>query len=48
MVENNLGQVYLELERVVKGRAKTALAGHAGGTVHLPEDILKKIEEVLK
>ncbi|MCD4657570.1 MAG: 2-oxoacid:acceptor oxidoreductase subunit alpha [Planctomycetes bacterium] len=48
MVENNLGQVFLELERVVKNDAKCVLAGHAGGTVHNPTDIVEKIEEVLR
>ncbi len=48
MVENNLGQVFLELERVVKSDAKCILAGHAGGTVHNPTDIVEKIEEVLQ
>ncbi len=48
MVENNLGQVFLELERVVNNDAKCVLAGHAGGTVHNPTDIVEKIEEVLR
>ena len=48
MVENNLGQIFFELERCVCGKAKTVLAEHAGGTVHDPRKILKRIEEVLK
>ena len=48
MVENNLGQVFLELERVVKNDAKCVLAGHAGGTVHNPSDIVEKIEEIIR
>ena len=45
MPEINLGQMVLELERVVAGKAKTYLVPHAGGWVHDPEDIYKVIEE---
>ena len=45
MPEINLGQVVLELERVVAGKAKTFLVPHAGGWVHDSEDIYKVIEE---
>jgi len=45
MPEINLGQMVLELERVVAGNAKTFLVPHAGGWVHDPEDIYKVIEE---
>lgn len=45
MPEINLGQVVLELERVVGGKARTYSVTHAGGSVHRPEDILKVIEE---
>lgn len=45
MPEINLGQMVLELERVVSGKANTYLVPHAGGWVHDPEDIYKVIEE---
>ena len=45
MPEINLGQMVLELERVVAGNAKTFLVPHAGGWVHDPEVIYKVIEE---
>ena len=48
MPEINLGQVVLELERCVAGKAKVILVPHAGGWVHDPEDIYKVIEEVVK
>jgi len=44
--EMNLGQVALEVERVVAGRTKTVLVPHAGGTVHDPEVIAEAILEV--
>jgi len=47
MPEINLGQMVLELERVVAGKAKTFLVPHAGGWVHDPEDIYKVIEEAV-
>jgi 2-oxoglutarate/2-oxoacid ferredoxin oxidoreductase subunit alpha len=47
-VEMNLGQIALETERIVAGRCKTVLAGHAGGTVHDPKVIAKAIEELAK
>ncbi len=48
MPEINMGQVVLELERVVNGKAKTFLIPHAGGWVHEPDDIYKVIEEAVK
>ena len=48
MPEINLGQVVLELERVVAGKAKVLHVPHAGGTVHDPEDIYKVIQEAAK
>ncbi len=45
-VELNLGQVAFEVERCVGQRLPTALAGHAGGTVHHPEAILDHILRV--
>ncbi|MDY0000095.1 MAG: 2-oxoacid:acceptor oxidoreductase subunit alpha [Polyangia bacterium] len=44
--ELNLGQVVLEVERVVSGRATVRRVSHAGGTVHEPKVILEAIEEV--
>ncbi|MFQ5604477.1 MAG: 2-oxoacid:acceptor oxidoreductase subunit alpha [bacterium] len=48
MPEINMGQMVLELERVVGGRAKTFHVPHAGGWVHEPDDIYKVIEEAVK
>jgi 2-oxoglutarate ferredoxin oxidoreductase subunit alpha len=48
MVEMNLGQVYYEMERCAAGKCKTHLVGHAGGTVHKPDDIYKVIKEAVK
>jgi 2-oxoglutarate ferredoxin oxidoreductase subunit alpha len=48
MVEMNYGQVYYEMDRVTAGKCKTFLVGHAGGTVHNPEDIYKVIKEAVK
>ena len=45
MPELNMGQVVLELERVVAGKTKVVSIPHAGGSVHEPEAILKKIIE---
>jgi 2-oxoglutarate/2-oxoacid ferredoxin oxidoreductase subunit alpha len=46
--ELNYGQVVLEVERVVAGRAKTILMPHGGGSLHDPEDILRVVEEVAR
>ena len=46
--ELNLGQIKYEVERAANGRAKTILVGHAGGSVHRPEQILKAIVEGAK
>ncbi|MFH2006691.1 MAG: 2-oxoacid:acceptor oxidoreductase subunit alpha [bacterium] len=43
--ELNLGQVVLEVERVVGGRTPVRCVPHAGGAVHDPQVILKAIEE---
>jgi 2-oxoglutarate ferredoxin oxidoreductase subunit alpha len=48
MPEINLGQVVLELERVVAGKAKVFHVPHAGGWVHDPEDIYQVIQEATK
>jgi 2-oxoglutarate ferredoxin oxidoreductase subunit alpha len=45
--ELNMGQVVLELERVVGGLAKVRSVPHAGGSVHEPDVILNAILEVL-
>jgi 2-oxoglutarate ferredoxin oxidoreductase subunit alpha len=44
--ELNYGQVVLEIERIVGGRAKTVLIPNAGGALHDPFDILRVVEEV--
>jgi 2-oxoglutarate/2-oxoacid ferredoxin oxidoreductase subunit alpha len=46
--ELNLGQMALEVERVVAGRCRTVPVHHVGGTVHNPEVILKAIEEAVR
>ena len=43
--ELNMGQMVLEVERAVAGRAAVISIPHAGGTVHEPETILAKIME---
>jgi 2-oxoglutarate/2-oxoacid ferredoxin oxidoreductase subunit alpha len=43
--ELNMGQMVLEVERAVCGRAAVLHVGHAGGTVHEPITILNKIME---
>ncbi len=48
MPEMNMGQVVLELERIVKGQAQVSLVPHAGGMVHEPEVILQAIKQSLK
>jgi 2-oxoglutarate/2-oxoacid ferredoxin oxidoreductase subunit alpha len=45
MPELNMGQMVLEVERVVAGRAKVVSVPHAGGTVHEPAVILQAIKE---
>ncbi len=48
MVEMNYGQVYLDMERCTAEKCRTYLVGHAGGTVHNPDDIYKTIKEAVK
>jgi 2-oxoglutarate ferredoxin oxidoreductase subunit alpha len=43
--ELNMGQMVLEVERAVAGRAAVISIPHAGGTVHEPETILARIME---
>lgn len=45
MPEINLGQVFLELQRVVAGRCATRHVPHCGGWVHNPEEIFQAIME---
>jgi 2-oxoglutarate ferredoxin oxidoreductase subunit alpha len=46
VAEINLGQMVREVERAVAGKVPVRFVGHAGGSVHNPEDILKAIMEV--
>ncbi len=46
--EMNLGQISLEVERVVRGAADVVLVSHPGGGVHNPVDICKAIVEAAK
>ena len=48
VAEINLGQMVLEVERVVAGKCKVALSPNAGGRVHEPEEILATVKEILK
>ena len=43
--ELNMGQMALEVERAVSGKAAVLTLPHAGGTVHEPDAILAKIME---
>ena len=46
--ELNYGQVFLELQRAVEGKARTYLVPHGGGTVHRPEVIYEQIKEAAR
>ena len=46
--ELNLGQMVREVERCAAGKAVVRLVGHAGGSVHKPEDIVQVILEVAR
>ncbi len=46
--ELNMGQMVLEVERAVAGKARVISVPHAGGTVHEPQEILDKILEVAR
>jgi 2-oxoglutarate ferredoxin oxidoreductase subunit alpha len=48
VVELNLGQMVREVERSAAGKAIVRFVGHAGGSVHRPEDILQAIMEVAR
>ncbi len=41
VAELNLGQMVREVERAAAGKAAVRLVGHAGGSVHRPEEILQ-------
>ena len=45
VVEINLGQMVYEVERCAGGKAPVYLAGHAGGDLHDPDDILRLIRK---
>jgi len=45
--EINLGQIVLEVERTVCGKARVRSVPHAGGDIHDPQTIVTAIEEVL-
>jgi 2-oxoglutarate ferredoxin oxidoreductase subunit alpha len=45
-VEINLGQLALEVERVVKGRTETYLIPNAGGEVHDPDMVYARVKEI--
>ena len=46
VAEINLGQMVREVERVTAGEVPVRFVGHAGGSVHDPEDILQAILEM--
>ena len=43
-VEQNLGQIHLEVERAAAGKAPAYLVGHAGGSLISPEQVLDVIQ----
>ncbi|MBI4810645.1 MAG: 2-oxoacid:acceptor oxidoreductase subunit alpha, partial [Ignavibacteriales bacterium] len=46
--EINYGQMVLEVERHVAGKARVELVPHGGGSVHNPKDIFNVIKNSLK
>lgn len=46
VVEMNLGQMYYEVDRIMKCQANTHLIGVIGGMLPTPDEILSKINEV--
>ena len=48
VAELNMGQMVIEVERAVAGRRPVTLVGHAGGTVHEPDVILKAVLEAAR
>jgi 2-oxoglutarate ferredoxin oxidoreductase subunit alpha len=47
-VEINLGQIHLEVMRSAQGKVPCHLAGHAGGTIISPEQVIAKIKEAFR
>ena len=47
VVEMNLGQMVLEVERAVCGRARVSFLGNVGGVTIPPAEILEKLEEIV-
>jgi 2-oxoglutarate ferredoxin oxidoreductase subunit alpha len=45
-VEINMGQIHLEVERSVAGKAATKLVGHTGGTIIPPEDVIDAVRKL--
>ena len=43
-VEQNLGQIHLEVQRAAAGKAPAHLVGHAGGSLISPEQVLDVIQ----
>ena len=43
-VEQNLGQIHLEVQRAAAGKAPAYLVGHAGGSLISPEQVMDVIE----
>ena len=48
VAENNLGQMFFEVERCAGKGVNTMLCPHCGGEVHSPEEIVQQIEEALR
>ena len=46
VVERNLGQVYWEVERLLKDQNKVDFLGKIGGLLPTPDEIISKINEV--
>lgn len=46
--EVNFGQVVYEVDRCARGRARTLLLPLLGGEIHVPGDIVAKVEEVIR
>ena len=46
VLEQNLGQMVHEVERVAKSDANVHLFGKIGGELHKPDEILTKIKEI--
>ncbi len=44
-VEINLGQVHLEVERVIAGQVPVRLVGHPGGTLISPDQVIHTLKQ---